>query len=66
MLQASFSIVDQIRIGQLGEAGIAAVGLFSKDVYKRQAMNTAPQVVSPAGMVVEAAVWMALTIAIRR
>jgi len=27
MLQASFSIVDQIMIGQLGEAGIAAVGL---------------------------------------
>ena len=27
------------------------------------AMNTAPQVVSPAGMVVEAAAWMALTIA---
>ena len=29
MLQASFSIVDQIMIGQLGEAGIAAVGLCS-------------------------------------
>ena len=29
-------------------------------------MNTAPQVVSPAGMVTEAAVLMALTIAIRR
>lgn len=27
MLQASFSIVDQLMIGQLGEAGIAAVGL---------------------------------------
>lgn len=27
MLQASFSIVDQIMIGQLGEVGIAAVGL---------------------------------------
>ena len=27
MLQVSFSIVDQIMIGQLGEAGIAAVGL---------------------------------------
>lgn len=27
MLQASFSIVDQVMIGQLGEAGIAAVGL---------------------------------------
>lgn len=29
MLQASFSIVDQLMIGQLGEAGIAAVGLCS-------------------------------------
>ena len=29
MLQASFSIVNQIMIGQLGEAGIAAVGLCS-------------------------------------
>lgn len=29
MLQASFSIVDQIMIWQLGEAGIAAVGLCS-------------------------------------
>ena len=29
LLQASFSIVDQIMIGQLGEAGIAAVGLCS-------------------------------------
>ena len=29
MLQASFSIVEQIMIGQLGEAGIAAVGLCS-------------------------------------
>ena len=29
MLQTSFSIVDQIMIGQLGEAGIAAVGLCS-------------------------------------
>lgn len=28
-VQASFSIVDQIMIGQLGEAGIAAVGLCS-------------------------------------
>ena len=27
MLQASFSIVDQIMIGQLGEANISAVGL---------------------------------------
>ena len=27
MLQASFSIVDQIMIGQLGETSIAAVGL---------------------------------------
>ena len=27
MLQASFSIVDQIMIGQLGETNIAAVGL---------------------------------------
>lgn len=27
MLQASFSVVDQLMIGQLGEAGIAAVGL---------------------------------------
>ena len=32
MLQASFSIVDQIMIGQLGEAGIAAVGLPHRDV----------------------------------
>ena len=30
------------------------------------AMNTAPQVVSPAGMVTEAALLMALTIAMRR
>ena len=29
MLQASFSIVDQLMIGQLGEASIAAVGLCS-------------------------------------
>ena len=27
MLQASFSIVDQVMIGQLGEVNIAAVGL---------------------------------------
>ena len=32
MLQASFSIVNQIMIGQLGEAGIAAVGLPHRDV----------------------------------
>ena len=32
MLQASFSIVDQIMIGQLGEAGIAAVGLPHRGV----------------------------------
>lgn len=29
MLQASFSIVDQIMIGQLGETNISAVGLCS-------------------------------------
>ena len=28
MLQASFSIIDQIMIGQLGEVNIAAVGLY--------------------------------------
>ena len=27
MLQSSFSIIDQVMIGQLGETGIAAVGL---------------------------------------
>ena len=32
MLQTSFSIVDQIMIGQLGEAGIAAVGLPHRGV----------------------------------
>gem|GEM_PF-7041665 len=33
---------------------------------KPLAINTAPQVVSPAGMVTAAAFWMALTMAIRR
>ena len=28
MLQASFSIIDQIMIGQLGEINISAVGLY--------------------------------------
>ena len=30
MLQASFSIIDQIMIGQLGTVSVAAVGLASK------------------------------------
>ena len=30
MLQASFSIIDQIMIGQLGKVSVAAVGLASK------------------------------------
>ncbi len=35
MLQSSFSIVDQIMIGQLGSISIAAVGIASKFSYIR-------------------------------
>lgn len=41
MLQASFSIVDQIMIGQLGEAGIAAVGLCSNFTLIFSVMSSA-------------------------
>ena len=34
MLQASFSIVDQIMIGQLGETNISAVGLWKDTAYR--------------------------------
>lgn len=46
MLQASFSIVDQLMIGQLGEAGIAAVGLcgnFTLPVSSHLRSRRAPQ-----------------------
>jgi len=39
MLQASFSIVDQIMIGQLGEANISALFLLAAGVFPSQILG---------------------------